>query len=145
VAAVTRVYRAALDAYRDNPGGYRFDPEWLRELEKVSHRPYGEGFLFGNADARIHPEDSGYRRSTDFVGVVLDNGGEDGWLVQGRNRFECGEQLELIGPGMRQADFAVAAARTQDGQRLTVIQPNSLVKLDLPPGFRQGDILRRNH
>ncbi|MCK4535573.1 MAG: U32 family peptidase [Desulfuromonadales bacterium] len=145
VAAVTRVYRAALDAYRDDPRGYRFDPEWLRELEKVSHRPYGAGFLFGNADARIHPEDSGYRRSTDFVGVVLDDGGDNGWLVQGRNRFESSEQLELIGPGMRQAYFKVPTARTQDDSILTVVQPNSLVYLDLPQGSRKGDILRREH
>ncbi|MEJ2699846.1 MAG: U32 family peptidase, partial [Desulfuromonadales bacterium] len=43
VAAVTRVYRAALDRYLADPDGYEFDPLWREELEKVSHRPYGPG------------------------------------------------------------------------------------------------------
>lgn len=145
VAAVTRVYRAALDAYRRNPSGYRCDPQWLRELGKVSHRPYGPGFLFGTDAALIHPQDSGYGRSADFVGVVLDDGGSDGWLVEGRNRFESGERLELIGPGMRQMSFEAPVARTSDSQPLTIIQPNSLVRMDLPQPARKGDILRRNH
>ena len=145
VAAVTRVYRAALDAYRENPAGYRFDPAWRAELEKVSHRPYGPGFLLGSEAARIHPGDSGYRRSTDFVGVVLDDGSELGWLVEGRNRFECGEQLEIIGPGMRQARFEVPVARTRDDLAVTVIQPNGLVYMSLPAGTRAGDLLRREH
>ncbi|MDW7757557.1 MAG: peptidase U32 family protein, partial [Desulfuromonadales bacterium] len=32
VAAVTRVYRAALDAYAADPAGYVLDPAWLEEL-----------------------------------------------------------------------------------------------------------------
>ncbi len=145
VAAVTRVYRAALDAYRQDPQGYRFDPAWGEELKKISHRPYGVGFLFGNDDARVHSEDSGYQRATDFVGVVLEDSAEHGCLVQGRNRFESGEQLELFGPSMRQTSFEVPVARSREGEPLTVIQPNSLVYLTLPEGARKGDYLRRNH
>jgi len=144
VAAVTRVYRAALDAYRSNPSGYRCDPQWRMELEKVSHRPYGTGFLFGTESALVHPQDSGYRRSTDFVGVVVDDGGVDGWLVEGRNRFTSGERLELIGPDMRQVSFETPVAQNPDGQALTVIQPNSRVRMVLPQSARKGDILRRN-
>jgi putative protease len=40
VAAVTRVYRAALDRYLADPVNYVCDPLWLEELDKVSHRPY---------------------------------------------------------------------------------------------------------
>ncbi len=91
VAAVTRVYRAALDAWRADPAGWQVDPLWLRELETVSHRPYGSGFLFGRDHAGVHPADSRYRQSHLFVGVVLDDGGADGWLVAGRNRFAVGD------------------------------------------------------
>jgi putative protease len=142
VAAVTRVYRAALDAWRDNPDSWRCDPAWLRELETVSHRPYGTGFLFGR-DAGVHPADSRYRQSHRFVGVVLDDGGPQGWLVGGRNRFVVGDELELIGPGMRQATCRLASARSEDGDELTVIQPNARVRLPLPPGTRRGDLLRQ--
>jgi O2-independent ubiquinone biosynthesis protein UbiU len=50
VAQVTRVWRAALDACRSDPAGYRPRPEWMAELGKVSegsqttlgayHRPW---------------------------------------------------------------------------------------------------------
>jgi putative protease len=143
VAAVTRVYRAALDAWQADPAGWRVDPLWRRELETVSHRPYGSGFLFGRKDAGIHPADSRYRQSHLFVGVVLDDGGKDGWLVAGRNRFAVGEQVELIGPGMRQANFLLEGARSEEGEPLAVIQPNARVRLDLPTGTRSGDLLRK--
>ena len=142
VAAVTRVYRAALDAYQADPAGWRVDPLWRRELETVSHRPYGTGFLFARA-AQVHPADSRYRQSHLFVGVVLDDGGPDGWLVEGRNRFAFGDEVELIGPAMRQATFRLAGARSEAGEPLTVVQPNARVRLDLPPGARAGDLLRK--
>jgi putative protease len=143
VAAVTRVYRAALDAWRADPAGWRVDPLWLRELETVSHRPYDSGFLFSRADAAVHPADSRYRQSHLFVGAVLDDGGGAGHLVEGRNRFAVGEELELIGPAMRQACFRLAAARNEEGEALSVIQPNARVRLDLPPGAKAGDLLRK--
>lgn len=143
VAAVTRIYRAALDAYRQDPEAYHYDPEWRRELEKVSHRPYGAGFLFDRDAVLVHAADSGYRRTADFVGVVLEDNKGSGWLVQGRNRFQSGEELELIGPQMRQAGFTVGEAKDQRGERITVIQPNNLVYLELPAAARKGDMLRR--
>jgi putative protease len=142
VAAVTRVYRAALDAWRADPAGWRVDPLWLSELETVSHRPYGTGFLFAR-QAEVHPADSRYRQSHLFIGVVLDDGGPEGWLVEGRNRFAIGDELELIGPEMRQATFCLAGARSTEGETLTVVQPNARVRLDLPPGSRAGDLLRQ--
>jgi len=143
VAAVTRVYRAALDAWRADPAGWRCDLLWLRELATVSHRPYGSGFLFGRDQAGVHPEDSRYRQSHLFVGVVVDDGDADGSLVEGRNRFAVGEEVELIGPGMRQASFVLAAARTVEGEPLQFIQPNALARLQLPAGTRAGDLLRK--
>jgi putative protease len=145
VAAVTRVYRAALDAWRSDPAGWQVDPQWLRELETVSHRPYDSGFLFGRESAGVHAADSRYRQSHLVVGLVLDDGGPDGWLVAGRNRFAVGEQLELIGPGLRQATFRLEGARSEEGEALAVIQPNARVRLDLPPGTRAGDLLRREN
>jgi len=142
-AAVTRVYRAALDTFRDDPAGWRVDPLWLRELETVSHRPYDSGFLFGSEGTGVHPADSRYRQSHLFIGAVLDDGGPDGWLVAGRNRFAVGEELELIGPRMRQSRFCLETAWNEDGEPLTVIQPNARVRLDLPPGAKAGDLLRK--
>jgi putative protease len=144
VAMVTRVYRAALDGYLADPAGYRCDPSWRQELEKVSHRPYGSGFLTEvQEDAQVHSGDSTYRRSHDFVGVVLSVGEDGRGLVEGRNRFFPGEDLELVGPGMRQATFCVGPLASEEGLPLPVAQPNSRIVMQLPVDARPGDLLRR--
>ena len=143
VAAVTRVYRAALDCYLADPTGYRYDPHWREELEKVSHRPYGDGFLAGTQDVQVHRSDSRYRRSHDFVGVVLSVGPDGRGTVEGRNRFFPDEELELIGPEMRQAFFPAGPLASEKGQPMAVAQPNARIVMALPAGARPGDLLRR--
>ncbi|PLX95215.1 MAG: peptidase U32 [Desulfuromonas sp.] len=145
LAAVLRVYRAALDATLANPDEFALDPLWREELDKVSHRPYDSGFLFPGAaqEGRVHAADSHYRRSHDFIGIVhtVD---DKGWGdVEGRNRFFVGETIELIGPAMRQQSFVVEQALTQEGAPLPVVQPNARVRIKLPPKAEPGDLLRR--
>lgn len=142
VAAVTRVYRAAIDAYMADPEGYHCDPLWREELDKVSHRPYTTDFLPPH-DATIHHEDSRYRRSHDFLGIVRQQLSPTQFIIEGRNRFECGDNIEVIGPGMRQSEVLIRNARTLKDEPCAVIQPNAMVRLELPPDTYPGDMLRR--
>lgn len=143
VAAVTRIYRAALDAWRDDPDHYRVDPQWRRELEAVSHRPYGTGFLFEQDHAFVTAGNSDYVRDCDFVGIVEAATPSGDWLVQGRNRFVAGECLEIMGPGMRQSEFIFTEAANERGDRIVTVQPNAMVCMTLPAGAQPGDMLRR--
>jgi putative protease len=154
VAAVTRVYRAALDAWRDDSDNYQVDPQWQKELEAVSHRPYGTGFLLEQDPARneqdhiqeqafVTAENSDYLRDCDFVGIVKGEGPEGAWLVEGRNRFKGGDCLEIIGPEMRHAELTFNEAFNQQGKAVSTIQPNAIVRMVLPAGTRPGDLLRR--
>jgi putative protease len=143
VAAVTRVYRAALDALRDDPDHYQVDPSWRRELEAVSHRPYGTGFLFDQEHAFVNAKDSHYLRDCDFVGIVKEQTPSEDWLVTGRNRFRGGDCLEVIGPAMRKAEFVFEKAVNDQGDVITTVQPNALVRMPLPDGSLPGDLLRR--
>ncbi|MBE0575290.1 MAG: U32 family peptidase C-terminal domain-containing protein [Desulfuromonadales bacterium] len=143
VAAVTRIYRAALDAWRDDPDDYRVDRQWQRELEAVSHRPYGTGFLFEQDHAFVTAENSDYLRDCDFVGIVQGAATDGCWLVEGRNRFKSGECLEIIGPDMRQEEFTFAEALTEKGELVSMVQPNAVVRMTLPAWTQVGDLLRR--
>jgi len=143
VAVVVRTYRAALDAWQKDPSGFRVDPAWLRELDAVSHRPYGTGFLFADDPTFVHAADSKYIRDCDFVGIVREAATEDAWVVEGRNRFQAGDRLELIGPAMKQHEFVFQNAISQNGEELPTVQPNALVKMVLPAGAQPGDLLRR--
>jgi U32 family peptidase len=143
VATVTRVYRQALDRYLADPAGFSVDPCWLTELDKVSHRPYASGFLFADGDPKIHARDTIYQRTSDFVGVVLEKSGRLG-LIEGRNRFFPGEQLEVFGPQMRQEALVVGKLTDPQGVELPVMQPNGRGWLELPEWTRPGDMLRRS-
>lgn len=99
VAAVTRVYREAIDRYFADPDGYVFDPRWLSELEKVSHREYGTGFFFGNQGYRsqtTHPGSS-YIKEYDYVGVVNNvlPGNQVEVLI--KNKISCNTPVEIMG------------------------------------------------
>ena len=142
VATVARVYRAAIDAYMADPGQYRCNPLWREELDKISHRPYTTDFLPPH-DATIHHQDSSYRRSHDFLGIVREQRSATEFLVEGRNRFENGDSIEVIGPGMRQSEIVIQNARTSNDEPCPIIQPNALVWLVLPPDTCVGDMLRR--
>ncbi len=138
VATATRVYRNAIDRLWADPNDV--DLLWREELEKVSHRPYDTGFLFGNDDAKIHAEDTHYIRTHDFVGFVQRD--DAGLWVAGKNRFRVGDEVELIGPQMRQAKFTVDEICDFEGNTLPAGQPNSRLRMKLPDWAEAGDLLR---
>jgi len=139
VATTARVYRDAIDRLSVDPTDV--DPLWRSELEKVSHRPYTTGLLLGDDRAAIHAADTHYIRTHDFVGFVRRD--DSGLWVAGRNRFFAGDELELIGPNMRQQSFVAERISDRDGQPLPAGQPNSELLLDLPEWAEEGDLIRR--
>jgi U32 family peptidase len=100
VAATTRVYRAAIDRYKDSGRRYAVEPQWREELKKVSHRPYTTGFyLPDRQDETEETGDSAYIREYDFVGTVEKHDPETGMIrVNARNRFLPGEMVEILDP-----------------------------------------------
>lgn len=141
VASVVRVYRAALDAIRDEGKSYLFRPQWLEELCKISHRGYTTGFLFGQ------PEDVGqeyhcsYLRTYLFVGVVEARNQDGSFTVAVRNKISSGDTVELMGPGMRNDSF-IATMTDEKGIPLETANPNQRVTMLLPKETAINDLLR---
>ncbi len=100
-ATVVRVYREAIDRYYVDPASYRFRPEWLEELSKVSNRHFTTGFFLGRPDESAQNyESSAYIRKYDFIGIVRSYDGETGSaLIEQRNHFRVGDEIEIFGPG----------------------------------------------
>ena len=142
-ASVIRVYREALDRLRDEGADYRFRPEWLAELAKVSHRGYTTGFLFGQPREVDQEYHSRYIRSHDMVGLVESVEADGTAVVAVRNQLRSGETLELIGPRMKTLAFPLEGMTGPDGEPLSVANPNQLVRLRLPAPVAPLDILRR--
>ena len=100
VAAVTRIYRAALNSFYERGKKYEFDPQWLDELGRVSHRPYTTGFyLPEKGEETEYIVDSKPIRGYDFVGMVDEHDREkNNLIIRARNRFAVGDNLEILDP-----------------------------------------------
>ena len=138
-AIVTGAYRHAIDAAE---AGQPLDPLWREEVEKVSHRPYSTGFYFGppgqyTADAR-------YVRSWQVAAVVTSCAPDGRALCALRNKFALGDELELVGPGVRPVSFR--AEDLQDGEGRLILEarkPQMPFYLSLPAQVPPLSLLRR--
>lgn len=117
VANVTRVYRAALDRYAEDPKGWTCDPRWVEELESVSHRPYGTGFAFGYPPDRPDALQSNSRPISrcDLAALVLEQR-PGGLLVEAKSVMRPGDTLEWIGPGMTDGVLTVTGVADEQHQ-----------------------------
>lgn len=89
VANVVNAYRQVLDGAPV--------ADFAPELEAVSHRPYGTGFFFGEAEQA--PNYDGYEQQAMHVADVVATDPEDRTIVaRCRNRFAEGEELEVLSP-----------------------------------------------
>lgn len=100
VATIISAYRHALDSYIANPSAYKFDKKWMDELCKASHREFSHGFYYHKPTAEDSTYDtSDYVREYSFIGVVKEYDEKTGLaLVQQRNKFVVGDEIETFGP-----------------------------------------------
>ncbi len=109
-AIVTGAYRHCID---DVLAGRPLDPVWRDEVEKVSHRHYSTGFFYGQPGQ--FTEDARYIRDWQVVAAV-ESCDEKGLAVASlRNKFEAGDELELVGPDLRPVSFVAPMMEDEDG------------------------------
>ncbi|MGB9826496.1 MAG: peptidase U32 family protein, partial [Desulfofundulus sp.] len=146
VATVVSVYRQALDACRVDPARYQVQQRWLEELGKVSHREYTTGFFTGApVKAAQGAVDSIYHRPYTFVGVVRDYNPDRGLaLVEQRNRFARGEELEVLLPGGHIFSFTLNALYDEDMNPVEAApHPRQRVYMPVPRPVQPWALLRR--
>ena len=143
-ACVTGAYRAAIDAYRADPNGYRLPTFCREEVEKVSHREYYTGFYFGTEENGQHYGDNQYIREHEVVGMPV-SCSEDGHAVFAlKNRFFDGEELELLQPNSEPYVFRAQGATNEEGEKLPLFNvPQMRVHFDFPFPVGEFAILRK--
>lgn len=144
-ATVVRAYRAAIDAYFEDPQGYTMKPRWIEEILKVSHRDYTTGFFFGRPDLRGENYESDYRRHYDFVGLVREYRPESGLaVIEQRNRFRLGDELEFTGPHTNTFTQVVSNMWDEEGQPIEAApHPRQMVLVKTDRPVEALDMLRR--
>lgn len=117
-AIVTGAYRHVLD---DVAAGRPVDPVWRDEVEHVSHRHYSTGFFYGQPGQFY--EDARYIRDWQICAVVTDCTPEGLATLSLRNKFACGDQVEVVGPDTK--PFTMTAPMMTDSQELPLTEPKT--------------------
>ncbi|WP_346683630.1 peptidase U32 family protein [Megasphaera stantonii] len=120
VATVVKVYRQAIDAYERDPEHFRVLPEWIEELEKISHRPYTRGFSVSRpTEADQVYSHSSNTQTHEFIGLVRSYDAERklAWIEQ-RNHFKVGQTVEFLQPKGKLIRCTISRILDEDGQDL---------------------------
>ncbi len=160
VASVTRAYRQAIDrcaerrtAYRGRKpeaGGrkteYRVEPNWIEDLQKVSHRPYTKGNLFESAQTQKADVETriSYLQTHTLAGLVrhrpdcdsmpADLGAGGKIFFEARSRLVPGRRLEFLYPDGSSASHFLDSFEDINGNRLSEAHPNRWIRfcVDFP-------------
>ncbi len=142
VANVVNAYRRALDK------GDKITPEELellkKELQKSSHRQYTTGFYLGSKDKECL-ESSSPVQSYEYMAYVIGNGDGEKVLVEQRNRFKVGDELEVLSPNeCFNKTIKLTKMTDESGNDLRDaknVQQKIYIYTNLP--LERGDILRK--
>lgn len=146
LATIVRAYRNVIDSFLKNPDHFDFDPYWLEEVKKVSHRDFTTGFYYKEAkkDAQVYTDNS-YIRGYDFVGLVLDyDPVKKVAKVEQRNRLFPEDTVEIFGPQGHDFQQIVGQMVDEDGKEIEVANRAQMIfymKVSQP--VQKGYYIRR--
>ena len=145
VAVVTNTYKMAIDSYFS--GDYKYNPEWYRELESVSHRDYATGYYFEDShiDANL-ASTTGYIKDKAYLAIALSYDSEKGMaLFSQRNKMIIGDEIELLTPGEVGKPLTVQQMQDEDGNPLSATShPYMNFYMKVPFEVKPGDIIRHS-
>lgn len=144
VATTVRAYRMAIDEYYKDPDNWKFNPIWLEELKKGSHRDYNTGFFFDRpTDTSHNYESASYIRNYDFIGIVRERE-DDLWIVEQRNRMFVGDDIEVIGPFKETVNAKILKMYDEDGNEIECApHARQIVKMKLDVEVGKDYLLRK--
>ncbi|KRQ86862.1 putative protease YhbU precursor [Caloramator mitchellensis] len=142
VATVVKAYRQAIDSYLKDKEDYKFNPKWLEELSKASHREFSTGFYFGKPKKQVY-ESSSYIRTHDIVGLVLDYDEENKIAtIEQRNKVFKGDTVEVLTPKDDNYNIVLDEMWNLDGDAIeSTPHPQMIYKLKTDAKLKPYDML----
>ncbi len=136
LATVVNAYRRVLD-------GTLSVTEAQAELKKVAHRAFTAAYALGENTETVNYTDSQESGTREYVADVLEGG--DCPIIQMRNRFRVGEELEILSPSDSfNRRFTVQEMKDEQGNTVAdaklVMQK---LQIRCPYPLAKGDILRK--
>ncbi|WP_288189871.1 U32 family peptidase [uncultured Veillonella sp.] len=146
VATVTKVYREAIDTYLKEGKEWYVRDEWMKELEKISHRPYTEGFSVEKPDETAQNYGKSSNTQThDFIGLVEGYNAEEGFAyMEQRNNFKVGDEVEFCQPHGALVHHVITKMTDENGEEITVApHPQMKVRLYIDTPLETYSMMRR--
>ena len=147
VSTIIRCYRQVIDYYQAHG---KVDAEelqyWLDDLEKVSHRPYTTGFLFGRPeDNAVNNTSTGYIKPYDFVGVVKSYDPDSKTaVIEQRNKISVGDTIQFFGTKYKEYDYTVEQMFDENNQSIDAApHAQQIIQLKLPFEVAPMDLIRK--
>ncbi len=149
VAQVVKTYRRMIDTVLENG---HLTPEELdyydQELMKAENREADDGFFSGSCDNTKHFYGVGSPSVThDYVGFVRNYDPiRNLALIEVKNPFAAGEELELFGPVIDNYVFESPLLFDTDWKSIPrANKPSDFIYMRMPLPVRRGDMIRRAH
>ena len=146
VATVVSAYRRAIDAYCRDPENYVYDPEWMSELMKASHREFTTGFYFRKpTEEDQNYQTSDYTRDYSFIGMVKSYDEKTGMaVVEQRNKMVVGDEIEVFGPGINYFTQKLTVLQNEDGEPVeSAPHPQQILRIRMEQPVGENYILRK--
>jgi len=142
IAVTANAYRGALDSLAASNGSWTV-PEWvMKELDKISHRPYSTGFYFGRPNGEQTYESAGYLR--DYIVAATVDGYKDGKIIATlKNKFYRGQLLDCLEMGSVPFDVKADELYNASGEAIDVA-PSPMMQIQIPfeRPVKAGAVLR---
>ncbi|MBO5889110.1 MAG: U32 family peptidase [Clostridia bacterium] len=147
LATVINAYRRAIDDFIKNGVSYKENPLYLTELKKTFHRAFTTAYAFGNNDETVNYIGSQSQGNSMFMANVIGYDEEKGLaIVEMRNRFKVGDELEILSPSENfNKKFVVTKMYNEKGEEVLdakLVQQKLYIKTDFK--LSNGDILRKD-
>ncbi|WP_024784158.1 peptidase U32 family protein [Streptococcus mutans] len=146
VSTVTNCYKAAVNAYLENPQAFEaIKQDLIDELWKVAQRELATGFYYQTPTE--NEQLFGARRKIPqykFVGEVVDfDEPSMTATIRQRNVINEGDRVEFYGPGFRHFETFITDLHDADGQKIErAPKPMELLTITVPQEVKAGDMIR---
>lgn len=146
VASVVGAYRRAIDWYYAHPDNFVLPRDIANDIEKPGHRRYCTGFYFGRNNQSQCYDTSKPRQNYDFIALVTQRC-SDGFIVEMRNRFKVGDELEVLSPTANHNKIIKVERMTDESgvDILDALLVQQKVKIYSSVLLNPGDMLRKKN
>lgn len=147
IATVVNIYRTVIDEYLSDKVGYKYNKTYEKILRNCANRDSVVQFINGKND-----ETFGYYNgreeisNQDFLGIVLEYNKDTKYaLVEERNYFEKGYEVEIFGPNTKLIKIKIEEIIDEDNNKIDIVRhPKQIVRIKIDYPLKKNDIIRKS-